>query len=182
MDSRIAQQQNTGIKVSIDASRVRQTPKTDFGSVMATGMERTGSAVMEAGRIAAPFIPGGAVLSGAITGVASLKASAAGQTAAPISTGSNSTALVNTSGSVSGYSTTGTTGTADQVNTLAASGDPNAVMMAETRRMQELNMSFNLQYLQLQEKMQAENRQFTVLSNVMKTKHDTAKSAIGNIR
>ncbi|MEK7703489.1 MAG: hypothetical protein AAB426_00910 [Myxococcota bacterium] len=181
MDSRVSQQQNTGIKVSIDSSRVRQTPKTDFGSVMATGMERTGSAVMEAGRIAAPFIPGGAVLSGAITGVASLKASAAGQ-GAPLTAGANGTPLVGSSGSTGSYSGAGASGTADQVSTLAASGDPNAVMMAETRRMQELNMSFNLQYLQLQEKMQAENRQFTVLSNVIKTKHDTAKSAIGNIR
>jgi hypothetical protein len=175
MDSRISQQANTGIKVQIESSRARQTPKTDFGSVMATGLERTGSAVMQAGQVAAPFIPGGAVLSGAISGVASLKASAAGQSA-PLASSANGTSLVNTS--ATGSSATG----GDQLSALAASGDPNAVMMAETRRMQELNQSFNLQYLQLQEKMQAENRQFTVLSNVMKTKHDTAKSAIGNIR
>ena len=30
--------------------------------------------------------------------------------------------------------------------------------------------------------MQADNRQFTLLSNIMKTKHDTAKAAINNIR
>jgi hypothetical protein len=30
--------------------------------------------------------------------------------------------------------------------------------------------------------MQQENRQFTLVSNIMKTKHDTAKSAINNIR
>lgn len=178
MDSRISQQANTGIKVQIDSSRTRQTAKTDFGSVMATGLSRTGNAVMSAGQIAAPFIPGGAVLSGAISGVASLKASAAGQTSSGLTAGSNSTALVG------GSSTTAAAGgsTSDQVSQLAASGDSNAIMMAETKRMQELNQSFNLQYLQLQEKMQAENRQFTVLSNVMKTKHDTAKSAIGNIR
>ena len=38
------------------------------------------------------------------------------------------------------------------------------------------------QYLALQEKMQNENRQFTTLSNVMKTKHDTAKNSISNVR
>lgn len=34
----------------------------------------------------------------------------------------------------------------------------------------------------LQSKMQQENRQYTTVSNVLKTKHDTAKNAIGNIR
>ena len=43
-------------------------------------------------------------------------------------------------------------------------------------------MSFNLQYLNLQEKMQNENRQFSTVSNVLKTKHDTAKNAINNVR
>ncbi len=46
----------------------------------------------------------------------------------------------------------------------------------------EMEQSFNIQYLQLQQKMQDENREFTTLSNVMKTKHDTAKNAINNIR
>ena len=35
---------------------------------------------------------------------------------------------------------------------------------------------------QMQEKMQAENRSFSTVSNVMKTKHDTAKSSISNVR
>ena len=45
-----------------------------------------------------------------------------------------------------------------------------------------MDQSFNLQYLDLQQNMQHENRQFTLVSNIMKTKHDTAKSAINNIR
>jgi hypothetical protein len=43
-------------------------------------------------------------------------------------------------------------------------------------------MSFNLQYLQLQSRMEQENRQFTTVSNVMKTRHDTVKNSISNIR
>lgn len=42
--------------------------------------------------------------------------------------------------------------------------------------------AFNLQYLQIQQKIQHENRQFTMISNIMKNKHDTAKNAINNIR
>jgi hypothetical protein len=30
--------------------------------------------------------------------------------------------------------------------------------------------------------MQDENRRFTLVSNIMKTKHDTAKNAINNVR
>jgi hypothetical protein len=43
-------------------------------------------------------------------------------------------------------------------------------------------MSFNLQYLQLQQQMQNENRSYTAVSNIMKTKHDTVKNSISNIR
>jgi hypothetical protein len=51
-----------------------------------------------------------------------------------------------------------------------------------TAEMQETQMSFNLQYLQLQSQMQNDNRQYTCVSNIMKTKHDTVKNSIRNIR
>ena len=51
-----------------------------------------------------------------------------------------------------------------------------------TSQMQETQMSFNLQYLQLQSQMQHENRSYTAISNIMKTKHDTVKNSISNIR
>lgn len=40
----------------------------------------------------------------------------------------------------------------------------------------------NLYYLQIQEEVNAQNRTFSTLSNVMKAEHDTVKTAIGNIR
>lgn len=40
----------------------------------------------------------------------------------------------------------------------------------------------NLYYLQIQETVNAQNRSFTALSNVLKAEHDTVKTAIGNIR
>jgi cell division protein FtsB len=46
----------------------------------------------------------------------------------------------------------------------------------------QMSMKFNTQYLQLQSQMQNENRQYTTVSNVMKTKHDTVKNSISNIR
>ena len=57
-----------------------------------------------------------------------------------------------------------------------------ANLLNAMKAMQEMNMQFNLQYLELQENMQHENRQFTMMSNIMKVKHDTSKSSINNIR
>lgn len=57
----------------------------------------------------------------------------------------------------------------------AAEQPPIEGMLAESQ-------AFNLYYLQLQEQISAENRQYSTLSNVLKARHDTVKNAIGNIR
>ena len=64
----------------------------------------------------------------------------------------------------------------------AAPGVSSAQLLQAIKQMQETQMSFNLQYLQLQNSMQNDNRQFTMVSNIMKTKHDTAKNSIQNVR
>ena len=64
----------------------------------------------------------------------------------------------------------------------AAGGGSQSALLAATQQMQETQMSFNLQYLQLQSQMQHENRSYTAVSNIMKTKHDTVKNSISNIR
>ncbi|MCA9581226.1 MAG: hypothetical protein KC416_05490 [Myxococcales bacterium] len=40
----------------------------------------------------------------------------------------------------------------------------------------------SLRLIMLQQQIQAENRQYTTMSNVLKAKHETAKNAIGNMR
>lgn len=86
----------------------------------------------------------------------------------------------------------------DEINRrMAAAADRFAVLAAKlvadlaasqaqlpeaTKQMQETQMSFNLQYLQLQNQMQNESRQYTAVSNILKTKHDTVKNSIANIR
>ena len=64
----------------------------------------------------------------------------------------------------------------------AAGGDSSGRLLSATKQMQETQMSFNLQYLQLQSQMQSENRSYTAVSNIMKTKHDTVKNSISNVR
>jgi hypothetical protein len=43
------------------------------------------------------------------------------------------------------------------------------------------SQQMNLYYLQLQQSVDAENRTFSTLSNVLKAQSDTVKNAIGNI-
>jgi hypothetical protein len=71
----------------------------------------------------------------------------------------------------------------DELQDEMRSASPSADQaIRQVQKMQEMNMSFNMQYLQLQQKMQDESRRFTLLANVMKTKHDTAKNSIQNVR
>ncbi len=177
---------NSGLKVEINTSRQRQTPKTDFGTMLKSGASRTADALLNASQLAAPYIPGAGVVSAAISGLGGLKQSMGASTNAGGYSGNGVSAnLASTQGS-SGLGATygggGSVGGAMSLESRAASGDTSAANLLETREIQEMNQSFNLQYLSLQQKMQGENRQFTALSNIMKTKHDTAKNAISNVR
>ena len=49
-------------------------------------------------------------------------------------------------------------------------------------QMPEMNQSFSLQYLAIQQKIQQETREYNLLSNIMKTRHEAAKNAINNVR
>jgi len=67
-------------------------------------------------------------------------------------------------------------------NVAGGVGGSESSMMAASRAMQEMNQSFNLRYLYLQQEMQSENRRYTSISNTMKMKHDASKSTIQPIR
>jgi hypothetical protein len=54
--------------------------------------------------------------------------------------------------------------------------------MDSIKAYQDQRFGEDLKLLELQQKIQSNNRQITMLSNVMKARHDTEKSAISNIR
>ncbi len=108
--------------------------------------------------LAAPYVPGGTVLSAAVR-------SAAGS--------SSGKGLASSSAADGGAAAGG-------ASPSASAGGEGDILEA-TRALQQEARTYNLQYLQLQESMQRESREFTALSNVMKVKHDSAKSAISNI-
>jgi len=61
-----------GIRMQIGEAQQRQTPKTDFGTMMKEGLSKSADTVLKSANIAAPFIPGGSVVSAAVSGMATM--------------------------------------------------------------------------------------------------------------
>jgi hypothetical protein len=165
------------ITLDSGASTVRQSPRTDFGTQVRNGIAAGGGAAGQAIGVAAPFVPGAAVVSAAVTGAAGGvggQGGFGGQAGGPVGAANVGVDGVPVGGSFLNAQQGGGAG--------GAAPGSQQDLLNQTKGMQEMAQSFNLQYLQLQEKMQAENRSFSTVSNVMKTKHDTAKSSISNVR
>ncbi|HOW84934.1 MAG TPA: hypothetical protein P5119_06220 [Candidatus Aminicenantes bacterium] len=80
-------------------------------------------------------------------------------------------------------------GKAGEVSKLAAAARKRGAGKEAAKRldraaeeMQEMQMSFSIQYLQLQNRIARENRQFSLISNILKDKHGTASGSLKNIR
>jgi hypothetical protein len=72
-----------------------------------------------------------------------------------------------------------------RLDNLAANGESACgqdQLPSANKQIQEMNVSFNLRYFQLQNQISDENRRFALVSNIMKNKHDTAKNVINKIR
>jgi len=59
---------------------------------------------------------------------------------------------------------------------------PDSASASSPEAMLEQNADRNMYYLQLQERISAESRAYTAMSNVLKARHDTIKNALSNIR
>jgi hypothetical protein len=152
-------------KVEGRPSSVRQAADESFATVLKTGAGAVTGAVAGGAAVAAPFVPGAAGVSAALGNAQAARGvvqnAVLGGAGAPGVPAGGAPAL-------------------DGVGALAG-GSPGEIVEA-TRRLQESNQLFSMQYLELQEKMQQENRQYSTLSNVLKTRHESAKTAISNIR
>lgn len=139
--------------IVVAPSTERKAEPGRFGSALRSAAAAVANGVAGSVALAAPYVPGGAVLAGALHPLAlpAARATAAAAAPAPPTSGSGSAG--------------------------PAGGD----VVEATRALQQEAQTFNLQYLQLQESMQKESREYTALTNVMKVKHDTAKAAINNI-
>ena len=157
-NTRIDPTQNTTVQVDQTRSRQTAQPVTPFANVLAGG--------------ANALLSGAEVAGGAIGGPVVAAAIRQARTSVETSSG----------GGGGGPTVGGVGGPGGDLTTAAANaGSPSA----EIQAMHALNresQSFNMQMLKLQEEVQGENRRFSTLTNVVRARHDTAKSAISNVR
>ncbi len=165
----------TPVRLNTKITAERQTPKTDFGTRVKDGVGVTANAIATGASVAAPLVPGGAVISAAVSGVNTLTGSlSSGQRAGGVGGGVATRGAIGGTGSMG--TTTGATGSTGSTGVIA--GDSYSQGMDLLAAQQASNM----QFLTLQNQMQQENQKFSTLSNVIKTRHDTAKNSIANIR
>ena len=154
--------------VTFVQSTARPTPtpvRVNFADVLAKGAQ----GIVAGAQAALNILPGGPLVA------AALRTATSGSTSHPMSlggTGASGNGVAAMGGNrAEGPGGTGTTGTG-----TGATGEGG--IEGSLQQAQEMNMY----YLQIQEQVNAQNRTFSTLSNVLKAEHDTVKTAIGNIR
>ena len=152
----------------------RQSMPSRFDVALQNAADHLARTVTGGLELAAPAIPGGTFLLGAVRAATQPAPGTAPVAGAAPFVGGSTAGAAGLAGSGPGAGVVGAPGG------TGASAETD--VMASARALQAESQAFNAQYLQLQEAMQRENREFTALSNVMKVKHDTARAAIGNIQ
>ncbi|AKU95909.1 hypothetical protein AKJ09_02573 [Labilithrix luteola] len=170
------------VSIATTAPRVTPTPpRTQFKEVLSQSVVRGAETAMR-------VLPGSPLMAVALRGaggpVGSLGVPMTGTGSAvrsatpegPVALGSGLGGAVPSVGSSALAAATGTTGSGS--GAVGATGTGDASIEASLQQSQDMN----LYYLQIQEAVNAQNRTFSALSNVLKAEHDTVKTAIGNIR
>lgn len=150
---------NSPNRISLTPTIARQTPNNEFGNVMKNALQsavNTGGALLGA-------LPGGGVISAAVSNVTALASqggsaqgsfAATGITSVPAGGGATGQALATSPNGVPGELT-------GMIGQMRAEADRSTMMQMQ---------------------MQQESREYNTISNVLKVRHDSAKSAINNIR
>ena len=168
--------------LSISNEGPRQTPNESFGNTLSKTLAKGASTTMG---LASPLL--GAV-NPALSAPVSQAAQAIAQfatspsTSAPTSMGTpRALTSINLPTSSTG-STTSTSGSSGEAAIGASAGGTDSASLLQAQEaMNEQSQQFNMMYLQLQDNMQRESREYETISNIMKVRHDTAKNAINNI-
>jgi hypothetical protein len=161
----------------------RPTPKD--GSSFKEVLGRSASSLVTGAEAAVTKLPGGPVLAAAMRGATGgtpgvqRSGTIASPGAAPASPIATATPAMITAGISPPVVPAGAAGASGTPST-AAEG-PGAEASPSLDGAVAGGQDMNLYYLQLQEQMAAENRAYTALSNVMKARHDTVKTAINNL-
>lgn len=150
---------STGVSATPSAARVTAAPGQPFRSVMSAGA----SAILSGAEQAVTRLPGGPILAAALR-----------PSAGDVGAAQPTPATVGATGSLTPEGTAGTATAA----TGAGVGGENAGVEAALNQ----SANQNLYFIEVQERISAESRSYSAISNVLKARHDTVKNAIGNIR
>jgi hypothetical protein len=172
MDSRISTASRPDIVTIQSAPRPTPTPvRVNFKQVLASGA----GGLLEGAEIMAGALPGSAIAAAAVRGGTTFMS-------APIASvgGAVAAAPEGPGAASAGSSPAVSAGIASAIGTMATvPGATDAAGGIDASLQQSAQLS--MYYLQIQQQVDAENRSFTAMSNVLKTEHDSAKSAIQNI-
>jgi len=186
----------TPARISTNLSVDRQTPKTDYGTRVKAGLDTAAGAVANGAAIVGSFVPGGAIVSAAVSSVTNLTNQQTPGGGA-VSTAYAATGVVNVGGGApsGGVNTTigaGTSGGAGSMPGIGSTvgGSGNLVTGGSTGggTLGSMNSDLvtaqqeNAKLIQVQMALQRENQVFSTVSNVLKTRHDTVKNTISNVR
>lgn len=177
--SKASEPARTAPNMSVHTSGPRLTPgnpRVPFAEVMkgaATAGAELAMRTLPGGPAIAVAVRGGGAPSGMTSGPYAAAAPRLGATASGVTMGTAEGPAGATGSSTPGVNVSGTVG-----GTSASSGGEGAGLDQAMAHSQEMNLYF----LRVQEEVNAQNRTFTTLSNVMKAEHETVKTAIGNIR
>jgi len=155
----------TGVSASPSAARVTAPPARPFSAAMNAGA----NAILSGAEQAVTRLPGGPILA------AALRPAASGVTVSPVGVGGTAAPA-----SLAPEGTAGTAGTGAVGAPGVAAGSADGGGGIEAALSQSANQ--NLYFMEIQERISAESRSYSTISNVLKARHDTVKNAIGNIR
>jgi hypothetical protein len=154
---------STGVTAAASAARVTAPPGQPFKAVMSAGA----TAILSGAEQAVTRLPGGPILA------AALRPSAGD--VGPAQTGAGTAASL---GSSTPEGTAGTAGLGSGGVGAGGAGAENGGVEATLNQ----SANQNLYFIEIQERISAESRSYSAISNVLKARHDTVKNAIGNIR
>lgn len=159
-------------------SAPRPTPRparVAFSDVLAAGA----NGLAQGAQLAVSAIPGSAVTAAAVRGSGSSPTVSTPGSLTAEGPGTGSPSSLGALGGVSPTTGTGgiSIGGVNVGGTSASSSDPTSSIEATIQQ----SANLNLYYLQVQQQEDAQNRAYTAQSNILKTEHDGAKNAIGNI-
>ncbi len=172
-------------RISTNFTVGNQTQNRSFGEKVNIGLQQGANAIASGASLLGGSIPGASIVSAAVSSVSThlggAGTSSAGYAATGVvSVGAGGASTVSTtvgSGTTVGSVVGGTTTSNINYNNGATSNDVGFGNSAVSSMSGDMSNMLKLQY-----QMQKENLMYTGISNVIKTKHETVKNSVSNIR